>query len=303
MHYYQHHIGDFIKDTANLNDHQIATYMRMLWGYYTDESPFEDDCESIAFAYRSDEKTVRLLLKHYFTLGDDGWRHTRCDKEIAEYKGKAEKARASANARWKNASALPAQNDRNADASCSDANQEPITNNQDKKQKTIRAPTAHALLPDVPAELVDDFVKLRKAKRASVTQTAVDGIRREANKVGYTMEQAIRTCCERGWQGFKAEWVDNNNRNNNGSNHAQPKLTPAERIAVNIALNNGGEIPSGYENNGNVVAEVRRNLRPQVDGGLRGGRDGFGGSNLGEGIKWINGDTGSGRAEGLLGEF
>jgi uncharacterized protein YdaU (DUF1376 family) len=288
MHYYQHHIGDFIKDTANLNDHQIATYMRMLWGYYTDESPFEDDCESIAFAYRSDEKTVRLLLKHYFTLGDDGWRHTRCDKEIAEYKGKAEKARASANARWKNANALPTQNERNADASDSDANQEPITNNQEKKQKTIRAPSAHALLPDVPPELVDDFVKLRKAKRASVTQTAVDGIRREANKAGYTMEQAIRTCCERGWQGFKAEWVTGNNRNNNGSQHAQPKLTPAERTAVSIALNNGGEIPDGYENNGNVVAEVERNLRPQVDLGLRNGRNVLGGSDVGEGIRWVN---------------
>ena len=288
MHYYQHHIGDFIKDTANLNDHQIATYMRMLWGYYTDESPFEDDCESIAFAYRSDEKTVRLLLKHYFILCDDGWRHTRCDKEIAEYKGKAEKARASANARWKNANALPKQNERNAGAIYSDANQEPRTNNQEKKQKTIRAPSAHALLPDVPTELVDDFVKLRKAKRASVTQTAVDGIRREANKAGYTMEQAIRTCCERGWQGFKAEWVTGNNRNNNGSQHAQPKLTPAERTAVSIALNNGGEIPDGYENNGNVVAEVERNLRPQVDLGLRNGRNVLGGSDVGEGIRWVN---------------
>ena len=174
---------------------------------------------------------------------------------------------------------------------------------EEKKQKTTRAPSAHAFLPDVPPELVDDFVKLRKAKRASVTQTAVDGIRREANKAGYTMEQAIRTCCERGWQGFKAEWVTGNNRNNNGSNHAQPKLTPAERIAVGIALNNGGEIPSGYENNGNVVAEVGRNLRSQVDGSLRNGRNGISGSDLGEGIKWVNGSAGSGRSEGLLGEF
>lgn len=159
---------------------------------------------------------------------------------------------------------------------------------EEKKQKTTRAPSAHALLPDVPPELVDDFVRLRKAKRASVTQTAVDGIRREANKAGYTMEQAIRTCCERGWQGFKAEWVTGNNRNNNGSQHAQPKLTPAERTAVSIAINNGGEIPDGYENNGNVVAEVERNLRPQVDLGLRNGRNVLGGSDVGEGIRWVN---------------
>ena len=90
---------------------------------------------------------------------------------------------------------------------------------------------------------------------------------------------------------------------NNGQNHAQPKLTPAERIAVNIALNNGGEIPAGYENNRDVVAEVERNLRPQVDIGLRNGRERLSGSDVGEGIKWVNGGAGSGRPEGLLGEF
>lgn len=147
MHYYQHHIGDFIKDTANLNDHQLATYMRMVWGYYTDEKPLEDDCESIAFAYRSDEKTVRLLLKHYFVLGEDGWRHARCDKEISEYKGKSEKARSSANARWKNANALPSQTESIAKASVPDANQEPITNNQEPRVKALASP-AGSRLPD-----------------------------------------------------------------------------------------------------------------------------------------------------------
>lgn len=86
MHYYQHHIGDFIRDTANLNDHQVATYLRMLWAYYDSEKPISGELEDIAFAMRSDEKTVRLLLRHYFKEAEDGWHHTRCDKEIAEYR-------------------------------------------------------------------------------------------------------------------------------------------------------------------------------------------------------------------------
>lgn len=32
------------------------------------------------------------------------------------------------------------------------------------------------------------------------------GIQREAEKAGITLEEALSTCCERGWQGFKAEW-------------------------------------------------------------------------------------------------
>lgn len=139
MHYYQHHIGDFIKDTANLNDHQLSTYMRMVWTYYSEEKPFANEPEDIAFAMRSDEKTVCLILRHYFKEAVDGWRHSRCDREIAEFHGKKEKASASANARWINAknkaNAKQPQSERNANASKSDANQEPITNNQVEDQK------------------------------------------------------------------------------------------------------------------------------------------------------------------------
>lgn len=52
-----------------------------------------------------------------------------------------------------------------------------------------------------------DWVKLRKEKRAAVTQTAVEGIQREANKAGVSLQTALETCCARGWTGFKADWV------------------------------------------------------------------------------------------------
>lgn len=136
MHYYPHHIGDFIKDTANLDDHQLATYLRLIWAYYTEEKPFDDDCEGIAFAMRSDEKTVRLLLKHYFSLEDGMWFHSRCEREIEIFKGKSEKARNSANARWKNANAMRTHSDGNANEPVSDANQEPRTKNQEKIKNT-----------------------------------------------------------------------------------------------------------------------------------------------------------------------
>lgn len=63
------------------------------------------------------------------------------------------------------------------------------------------------LLEDIDPQVVRDFKALRKAKKAAITPTVIAGIKREAEKVGYTLETALRTCCERGWQGFKAEWV------------------------------------------------------------------------------------------------
>ncbi len=64
---------------------------------------------------------------------------------------------------------------------------------------------------DTPSGVSDsvwqDFKKLRRAKKAAITDTALAGIQREANKAGVTFEQALKTCCERGWTGFNADWV------------------------------------------------------------------------------------------------
>lgn len=48
---------------------------------------------------------------------------------------------------------------------------------------------------------------MRKAKRAPLTQTALDGIEREAQKAGMALTDVLALCCARGWQGFKADWV------------------------------------------------------------------------------------------------
>ena len=53
----------------------------------------------------------------------------------------------------------------------------------------------------------DDFVKHRKAKRAQVTQTVIEGIRKEAHKAGWSLDEALSEIIVRNWQSFKAEWV------------------------------------------------------------------------------------------------
>lgn len=127
MHYYQHHIGDFLKDTTNLSNEQLAVYLKMLWRYYADEKPFTDAAEDIAFAVRSDEKTVQLILRHFFVQEDDGWHQKRCDAEIDAYRKKGEKRRDAANARWANANALQVQ----SNSKKNHANHKPLTKNQD----------------------------------------------------------------------------------------------------------------------------------------------------------------------------
>ena len=50
---------------------------------------------------------------------------------------------------------------------------------------------------------------MRKAKRAPLTESALKLIKKEADKAGWPLEQALQECCARGWQSFKADWVQN----------------------------------------------------------------------------------------------
>jgi hypothetical protein len=59
----------------------------------------------------------------------------------------------------------------------------------------------------VPEEVASDWLILRKQHKAPATKTAIDGVAREATKAGISLADALRHGCERGWRGFKAEWI------------------------------------------------------------------------------------------------
>lgn len=75
------------------------------------------------------------------------------------------------------------------------------------KQGLKRASAPMPCPEGVAEQTWSDFVQLRKDLKASITQTGLDGIAREASKAGWTLEAALAECCTRGWRGFRAEWV------------------------------------------------------------------------------------------------
>ena len=70
-----------------------------------------------------------------------------------------------------------------------------------------------------------EFKSLRKAKKAPITQRAIDKISEEANLAGWTLEKALEECIVRGWQAFKAEWV-------------AKKGNPADNIRLTVPASN-----------------------------------------------------------------
>ena len=219
MHYYQHHIGDFVRDTARLTDTQCMAYLRLIWMYYDTEKPLPNDPEGLAFQVGANDQDVRLILKHYFETDGDLCRHKRCDKELAVFKEKSEKAAKSANARWNNANAMRTHTERNANERVLDANQEPRTKNQIKKATTVAAPEG------VSSEVWESFVQHRKAKKAPITPLVMGFIEEQAKLAGWTLENALKETCVRGWQSFKAEWVAKRHE-------PQTQLTTAEKLRL-----------------------------------------------------------------------
>lgn len=104
MNYYEHHLGDYMRDTAHLSMLEDAAYRRLLDAYYVREKPLPADlreCYKLARATTKPEReAVAYVLREFFTLGDDGHHQGRADEEIARFRTKSEKARASINARW-----------------------------------------------------------------------------------------------------------------------------------------------------------------------------------------------------------
>ncbi|MDD2174496.1 replication protein [Glaesserella parasuis] len=58
----------------------------------------------------------------------------------------------------------------------------------------------------ITEQLAKDFIVHRKAKKSPITETALKGFQREADKAKIPIQQAIAISIERGWRGFNAGW-------------------------------------------------------------------------------------------------
>ena len=189
MHYYQHNIGDYRKDTSHLSLLEHGIYRQLLDSYYLDEKPLTVDLSKLMRTHSirnaHEEQALKNVLNDFFELTENGYIHTRCDGEIAKYHLKSDKAKASANARWqKDATALQTQSERNA-------NHKPITNNHKPIIKTI-TPVG------VSESVFKDYKKLREKKKAPITETVLKGLEREAVKANMSLQSVMELCCERG---------------------------------------------------------------------------------------------------------
>lgn len=72
---------------------------------------------------------------------------------------------------------------------------------------SIKGAPVPARPDDVEAVTWADWVALRKAKAAPITETVLRDAKAEAGKADMTLETFLREWCSRGSQGLRADWI------------------------------------------------------------------------------------------------
>lgn len=154
MNYYPFHIGDYIAHTAHLDPIEDCAYRRLLDAYYLNEGPLPADVAMCARQIRmkANLAEVEQVLKEFFELTEQGWRHARCDAEIKAFTNKRELAQANGKRggrpkkqnQEKTESVSRGFSDQNQTETQAEPaekltkNQEPITNNQITPQPPLQ---------------------------------------------------------------------------------------------------------------------------------------------------------------------
>lgn len=205
--------GDYLRDTQHLSMSEHGAYFRLLMHCWDQKGPApldERKLFGICNARSSDEiEAMRRVLSEFFVRMDDGWYNKRITEEVARAEAKSQTYRenglkSAAARRSMVRGAIAEQRLSNCSTVVGIPNPIPITT----KPKTTSASRSS---PAVPAGVSEvhwgDWLKVRKAKNRPLTDTALEGVKREAEKAKLTLPQAIQIAAENGWAGFKASWL------------------------------------------------------------------------------------------------
>lgn len=131
MHYYQHNVGDYARDTSHLTIIEHGIYRLLLDWCYLNEKPIPTErAMRVGRGYPTETQSV---LSEFFKETPEGWEHGRVVKEIEKYHRKANSNRQNG---MKGGRPKAIENPMGCQSEpTGNPNQEPRTKNQDKDQE------------------------------------------------------------------------------------------------------------------------------------------------------------------------
>ena len=203
------YIADYLSATSRLTTEQHGAYLLLIMDYWKNGAPPNNDQVLAQITKLSPDawSNARSMLQPFFEVRDGLWFQHRIETEMVKAKhnkqANVKRGKAGAEARWRDKNAPSIDEAYSEVCSADSTSPSPSPSPISKPSPTKVIPTPEGVSDSVWQE----FKTLRKAKKAPITQRAIDAITIEANKAGWTLEKALEECVVRGWQAFKADWV------------------------------------------------------------------------------------------------
>jgi len=160
--YFQHHVGDYRRDTGHLTLLEHGIYRQLIDLYYITEKPLDASAmRLVCVRTAEEEQAYKRVLADFFHERKGKYFHKRCDFEISKYKDKSSKATDSARTRWNkikdlgDADALQPQMYRDANGMLT---KEPINPITKEPNKLIKTPLSGK--PDASDELKSQAIEI-----------------------------------------------------------------------------------------------------------------------------------------------
>jgi len=200
MYYYQFHIGDYRSATLHLSNEEDLAYRRLLDMYYDTEKPIPLDVSWVSKRIKIPPMVVRDVLNDMFKQTEDGFIHSRCDKEIAVYKGFSDAGKRGAAKRWGKGGDSPP-----ITPLIATNNHEPITNNHSIEDSPKKERTKGSRL-STDFVLPEDWITFCQTKRPDLNpQKVFDSFK------DYWVAKAGNQGVKLDWTATWRNWIRNQN--------------------------------------------------------------------------------------------
>ena len=227
MHYYKFNIGDYARSTRHLSNEEDLAYRRLIDMYYENEAPIPLETQWVARRIRVAADVVEIVLQDMFERTEDGWKHARCEADIADYHKSAQRNRENGKrgGRPKSVGKKPTENPVGSQSDASGnpvvtltTNHKPLTTNQDilSNESMPETDVSDGFDPKDVVEVWNEVaLKLGKPKvrdltperrqllKARMAQYALDDFVVVFNNI----ERSPFLRGDHGWRGCTFDWV------------------------------------------------------------------------------------------------
>jgi uncharacterized protein YdaU (DUF1376 family) len=140
LHYYQFHIGDYLKDTRHLTNEEDLAYRRLLDLYYDSEAFIPLETQSVSRRLQVGCEALITVLNEFFIKTETGYQNLRADQVIAEYHATCERNKANGKLGGRPKKTQSVSSGNPVESQPETISHNPITNNQGKTSSSGNNP-------------------------------------------------------------------------------------------------------------------------------------------------------------------